>query len=376
MESQKHIYIDTNAARSTLLEELQSTECVALDTEADSLHRYRPKVCLIQLAANGKSFIIDPLSGIDISSLLDALKNKPLILHGADYDLRMLNESFSFRPIGGIFDTMLAARIIGLKEIGLAALIKRYFNINISKQGQKSDWSRRPLTEAQIDYAVIDVIYLEALADHLKAELIRLGRESWHRESCGYLVQITGEEDEAEDEGEDWRIKGSGTLNRRELAFIKELWCWREHEAERADVPPFKIMGNRQIIELARWAQLHPGAYLDGGNRILKSLRGRRLALLGEALERARKMSNTDWPLRKKSEYKKRPKPHRMKELVEECARLAHELQIEPSVLATRASLEAIARYRPRKLEDIISQGKIMHWQAELIEPIVKRIFS
>mgnify|MGYP001077099340 CR=1 FL=1 len=144
---------------------------IALDTEADSLHHYFEKVCLIQLAAGEESAIVDPLCGMDLSALLALLTCKPLILHGADYDLRMMRLTFGFLPEGEVFDTMLAARLLGYEEFGLASLVERFFGVRLSKGGQKSDWSRRPLSESQLRYAGDDTRYLLPLAARLREEM-------------------------------------------------------------------------------------------------------------------------------------------------------------------------------------------------------------
>ncbi len=137
-------YIDTNSGLDALIPRLGHAERIALDTEADSLHHYFEKICLIQLSFHGEDYLLDPLSKIDLSQFLNVLSTKPLIIHGADYDLRMLRTSFGFRPQREVFDTMLAAQILGYEQFGLAALIHRYLDTTVTKQGQKSDWSLRP----------------------------------------------------------------------------------------------------------------------------------------------------------------------------------------------------------------------------------------
>ena len=148
-----------------LIQRIDTAERVALDTEADSLHNYFEKVCLVQLSFGGEHYLIDPLAGLDLNGLSEVLADKPLILHGGDYDLRMLRASIGFRPRREVFDTMIAAQLLGLEQIGLAALTERFFAITIGKAGQKSDWSRRPLSENQLRYAVNDTRFLERLAD-------------------------------------------------------------------------------------------------------------------------------------------------------------------------------------------------------------------
>ena len=192
IESEGYVYVRERAAMESLIQRIGAAERVALDTEADSLHNYFEKVCLIQISLGSEHYLVDPLCGLDLSGLLEALAEKPLILHGGDYDLRMMRASMGFRPRGEVYDTMIAAQLLGFEQIGLAALVERFFEIMIGKAGQKSDWSRRPLRENQMRYAVNDTRFLERLAERVGDELGERGRIDWHRESCRAMVQSTG----------------------------------------------------------------------------------------------------------------------------------------------------------------------------------------
>ena len=359
-----------------LIERIGAAEKVAVDTEADSLHNYFEKVCLIQLSLADEHYIVDPLCELDLTGFLEALAEKPLIVHGGDYDLRMMRASMGFRPGREVFDTMIAAQLLGIEKIGLAALIERFFGIAIGKEGQKSDWSRRPLSENQLRYAVNDTRFLEQLADHLRRELSEQGRVDWHRESCRAMVQST-RRDSSRDPEEAWRIKGSGRLSRRQLAYLREIWRWRDQLARRANVPPFKVFGNEQIFEVLLWAESHPGVPLHQGPKLPRNLVGSRLGTLEEALTRAAAMPPLQWP-----EPIKRPRDQALSSQCKEqidglrgaCARIAKELNIAPSTLAPRAALEAIARSQLRTLDDIIKSGGLLRWQAELIQEAVEKI--
>ena len=211
-ESEGYVYVRERAAMERLIQRIGAAERVALDTEADSLHNYFEKVCLVQLSLGGEHYLVDPLCGLDLNGLLEALADKPLILHGGDYDLRMMRASMGFRPRREVFDTMIAAQLLGFEQIGLAALIERYFDITIGKAGQKSDWSRRPLSENQLRYAVNDTRFLERLADRMHGELDERGRVDWHRESCRAMVESTGR-DHARDPEERLAYQGSGAAD-------------------------------------------------------------------------------------------------------------------------------------------------------------------
>ena len=219
LESEVYVYVRERAAMDKLMQRIGAAERIALDTEADSLHNYFEKVCLVQLSLGGEHYLVDPLCNLDLSGFSETLAEKPLILHGGDYDLRMMRAAMGFRPRRDVFDTMIAAQLLGIEQIGLAALIERYFAITIVKEGQKSDWSRRPLSEKQLRYAVNDTRYLAQLADRMRGELRDRGRVDWHSESCLAMVESTGR-DNARDPEEAWRIKGSGRLTRRQLAYL------------------------------------------------------------------------------------------------------------------------------------------------------------
>jgi ribonuclease D len=376
-ESDDYVYVRAHAALAELIQRIGAAEKLAVDTEADSLHHYYEKVCLIQLSFAGAHYLVDPLCGLDLSELVEALAVKPLIFHGADYDLRMLRGAMNFRPRHDVFDTMIAAQLLGFDQIGLAALIERYFGITIGKAGQKSDWSRRPLSANQLRYSVNDTRFLEPLADRLRGALDQRGRLAWHRESCRAMVASAGRDRERDPES-DWRIKGAGRLTRRQSAYLRELWRWRDRHARGADLPAFKILGNQEILALAQWAESHPGTPLQQGPKLPRAIAGARLTTLEEAIARAARMHELEWP-----EPAKRDRDPPRSECIEEikalraeCARIASELEIAASILAPRAALEAIARSRPRGVDAIMASGGLLRWQAELIQGAVEKCLA
>ena len=373
-ESEGYVYVRERAALEALIQHVDRAERVALDTEADSLHNYFEKVCLVQLSLGGEHYVVDPLAGLDLGGFLEALAEKPLIVHGGDYDLRMMRVSMGFRPRRDVFDTMIAAQLLGIEQIGLTALIERFFNITLGKEGQKSDWSLRPLSEKQLRYAVNDTRFLEPLADRLRSELAERGRTDWHRESCQAMVDSSGR-DRARDPEDAWRIKGAGRLTRRQLAYLRELWCWRDQHARSANLPPFKVFGNQQILELLQWAEAHPAVPLHQGPKLPRNIVGSRLRTLDEAIARAAGMDPTQWPevRRRDRDAARNDCSEQINVLRAECARLAKELGIAASTLAPRAGIEAIVRSRPRTLDEIMESGRLLRWQAELVQGAVEK---
>ena len=268
---------------------------VAVDTEADSMHHYPEKVCLIQLSFRGRDYLIDPLAGIDVSAFaaLMADGERRKILHGADYDLRVLHRDFAVR-VRGLFDTMVAARLTGERRFGLAALLESRLSIKLDKKYQRADWSRRPLPEPMVRYAVLDTRHLEALAGLLIADLERLGRVSWAEEEFRRLETVRWTDSP---EGEAFRkIRGATKLSRRELAVLRELVAVRETEARKRDRPPFRILSNDTLLDLAR-AMPARREDLRETRALPDRWRGGEAARrLVEAVDRARALGDSELP--------------------------------------------------------------------------------
>jgi len=369
------LYIDTTPGLKDLLSRLEDAQEIALDTEADSLHHYFEKVCLIQLSAGDENAIVDPLSGMDLSPLLGLLARKPLVLHGADYDLRMMRMTFGFQPGGDVFDTMLAARLLGRQNLGLASLVEDFFGARLGKGGQKSDWSRRPLSESQLRYASDDTRYLLPMAGRLRDDLKKLGRSEWHREACHWMVMQALRENEKDPDAA-WRIKGSATMTRRQLNFLQTAFHWRDQESRRADRPPFHILGNRELLDLAVKVASDSKGALRAHLKLPRNCKGKRLQALKEALREAAGKPESRWPEHRRKK-RHQPVPTALLEALRaECDRLAEEMGIASSILSPRSALTNIARNKPGTLEEIMECGPLMRWQVRILEPGVRRILQ
>ena len=373
----KYTYVDSADGLARLTEDLLVASRVGLDTEADSLHHYFEKVCLIQLSFSGSNYVVDPLAGLSLTEFLEVLSRKELILQGADYDLRMLKKSFEFRPKAPVFDTMLAAQVLGYEKIGLAALAERFCGVVLSKAGQKSDWARRPLSAKQLDYASDDTNYLEAIADALTRGLQESGRMDWHRECCERVVVSSGLEGK-NDLKESWRIKGTSGLAPKELVFVREIWKWRDEEARRRDRPPFMILLNEDLIELARWRAGSPGDSLQPGPKCMKRITGDNLVRLEGAIRIAENLPLSEWPVAPERirSRERQPSAEKVEVLLAACKTIAGELKIEPCFLASRATLTAVARHEPRSIEKAMEMSGLMRWQAELLMPAILNILG
>lgn len=367
--------VDNAQELARLIQRLRGATRVGMDTEADSLHHYFEKVCLIQLSFSGANYIIDPLGGFPLSEFLEVLSQKELIFQGADYDLRILKKSFGFRPKAPVFDTMLAAQVLGYKKIGLTALVERFFGISMSKADQKADWSRRPLSERLLTYASDDTKYLETIACALTESLQTLRRLAWHRECCERVVKTSGLPDKSE-EKEAWRIKGSSRLSPNELVFVRELWKWRDEEARKRDRPAFYILKNEELVELAGWRSQNPKIPLHRGPSFLKRFTGENLVRLENAVLSAENTPREKWPLppKKMERAPGCPGQEKLGPLLAACKKLADELQIEPSFLAPRSALTAVVRHRPQSIEKVMEVSGMMRWQAELMAPAIRAL--
>lgn len=218
--------IDDDHRLKEVVQSVSDAKEIALDTEADSMHAYPEKICLLQVRTQETSWLVDPLSDIDCNPLLEAFQDKLLIFHAADYDLRLLFKRFGFRP-ARVFDTMWAARMVGHERFGLEYLVKYYFNVQLEKGPQTANWGMRPLTPAMAQYALNDVFYLHRLSNLLREELTNLGRLEWVYEISQKVIdQACLAEPDLSDR--EWRLKGSQKMSRRGLAVLKAIWYWRE----------------------------------------------------------------------------------------------------------------------------------------------------
>ena len=347
-------FLDTAEALGEFVPALASHAQIAIDTEADSLHCYFEKLCLVQVSVPDASAIVDPLAGMSLQPLFDALAAKEVILHGADYDLRLLRRA-GFTTPQRVFDTMIAARLCGVTEFSLAALIEKYFGVKLAKASQRANWAQRPLSPVMLDYAANDTRFLHALAEIFSADLARLGRREWFEQSCERAVQITAVSRERDAE-EVWRITGSGLLRGRAAALLRELWRWRDAEAQAADRPAFHVLHNEQLIQAA--------IEFDAGRTIqFKQLRGSRLRRFEEAVARGLELPASDWPkfVRLNRARPTREEEARFKALKTKRDRLAADLRLDPSLIAPKATLERLS------VGDQEAAEKLLPWQRELL---------
>ena len=327
----------------------------AVDTEADSLHRYSESLCLVQFSDGADHVLIDPLAIDDLSPLKDYLQDSVCWMHGADYDMHMLKTNLGMIP-PVVFDTQIGARLLGVRQFGYGNLVDHYMGVAIEKTSQKADWAKRPLTPVMEDYAINDVLYLLPMAEMIVSQLKEKGRYDWFLESCEAardkaVARIPVVKEDR------WRIKGSGKLDPKGLNYLKALWMWRDAEAANWDRPPFMVSGNKQLID---WVM----TLLDGGTpRLPRHYRTRRIKAFEDAVAAADSTAQDDMPQRIRGIRRRKDKQFdaRLDELIAKRNKVAEELDIDGSLIAPRAPLEALAGNH-EGAEDLF-----MNWQRELL---------
>jgi len=355
--------LTTTSEVESLAVELKDQPAIAVDLEADSMHRYRERVCLMQLSVPGRTVLIDPLAGADLMPLAEIFADAGVrkIFHAADYDMRSLHRDFNLE-IRGLFDTMISAQLLGEEKVGLADVLGKYFGVTLDKRFQRADWSQRPLTAEMVAYAAEDTRHLHRLVAVLEPKLRELGRHDWAAEEFRLLEKVRFAEG---DKGPlCLRLKGAGTLDRRQLGVLEELLQWREGEAERRDRPPFHVVGNAILLPLARQTPRTVTA-LAAVAELPERLRDRYGRDLLAAINRGMALPNSDLPV-----WPKSPRPERdpaadarLAALKEWRRNKAMALAIDPGVLINNSLLELLSRDNPQSVLQLDSLPGLKNWQ-------------
>jgi ribonuclease D len=361
------LYLDTDAAVSRFLDSISGTRELALDTEGASFHRFVDRIYLIQLSTRDAHAIIDPLP-IQTPSALGTLLEDPaieVVFHDADYDLRLLHQDYGWH-VTNMFDTRIAAQLLGVTAFGLAALLERSFGVKLDKKHQRADWSMRPLTPGMLDYAAQDTLHLLGLRDELKSELEKKGRLAWAREEFQRLEGTRW--DPAGPDNAFLRVKGARDLGRRELALLRELVRWRDAMALQLDRATFRVLSNDVLLDIARTAPVTA----EGLGTIKGMPRGmvdRAANAMLAAVQRGLDVAETSLPrFPRSARWDKDPefdaKVGALKAVRDVAAR---RLELDPGVLCSRERMESVVRAMPRSLEDLGQLPEMRRWQiAEL----------
>lgn len=363
-----HLYVHSNEELAALVRRIAREPLVAMDTEAASFHRFVDRIYLIQVSSSQETAIIDPLTVSDVSGL-GALLADPaveVVFHDADYDLRILDRDYGFHA-RHLFDTRIAAHLLGEPAVGLAALVEKHVGVTLDKKYQRADWSRRPLPPEMLEYAATDTRYLLALREQLRAALEARGRLSWAEEEFERLEGVRWTP--AETNGSAYlRMKGTRALSRRGLAVLRELLPWRDAIAAELDRACFRVISNEALLALSA-APPRSSDELGKIRGLSPRLVTERGASLLAVIELGLSVPEKDLPRFPRSE--RHLADPAFDQAVERLKRarneMAERLSLDPGVLCPKGTLEAVARARPKTSAALGQIHELRQWQVELL---------
>lgn len=355
-------YITRSKTLNKLVEHLLDQPVIAVDTESDSLYSYFEKVCLLQITAAGKDYIIDPLE-VDLSPLAPVFASESVekIFHAAEYDILSLKRDYGFE-FSALFDTMITARILGWAKYGLGNLLSIYFQVKPDKKFQQYNWGKRPLSEQALQYACMDTRYLSQLREIQIQKLIsqnRLeeARAAFRRMTC---VRSAAKVFEPSDF---LRIKGAKLLSTEQQALLQALFSLRDYLARKLDRPPFKVLNDSVLLKLAEEC---PESLMDlrrfkGVNQFLiKQFGNKFLSVLNATYStphlQGRKYANNDLTEMDVVRYE---------HLRNWRNTLAEDRGVEPGVILSNNDLKAVAKSNPETVAELKTQHVLGEWQCE-----------
>lgn len=342
------VWVNTRQTLKRMLDDLSKQPRVAVDTESNSLHAYREQVCLMQFSTPGADYLVDPLVLNDLSALGPIFENPGIekIFHAAEYDLICLRRDFNFR-FANLFDTMQAARIIGYPAVGLDRLLSEKFGIRIDKRHQKADWGARPLTAEQIHYARLDTHYLFDLRDVMEKELLEKGR--WRLAQEDFARACMNGDLKQKSNGECWeKFASRKDISLQELTILAELCNWRDAEAEKLNRPPYKVVTDDLLVELAKNTPSHKVDLAGIG------LTERQIRLWGaDILGAIRRGAEAPPVKRRQAKRQDDVVLHRLDKLKNWRKKVGQELGIESDIVLPRPYVFALAENPPKNLSEL-----------------------
>jgi ribonuclease D len=362
--------VDTPETLERAEAQLRAAGRIALDCEAAGFHRYSDRLCLLQLSTPVSTFLLDPLS-LELTDPLRPILEDPeveVVMHGADYDLRLLDRDLKIN-VQGLFDTQTAATLIGVSAFGLASLLEDHLGVKLSKAHQRADWAQRPLSEGMLAYAADDTRHLLTLANILQSRLEEAGRVEWAREEFRLLEAIRWEEESSLDPI--LKVKGARDLSPREATALREALAWRDRIARQGDRAPFRVAGDQVLLAVVveRPVDLDALSQMKGISPRLARRNGRELL---DRLERVDGLADSElvpYP-RLRTNGSGRPTPE--EETVSAAIRnlrteKAAELKIGRGFLLSNAQIMEIVRWRPASPTELLKIPGIRRWQAGVI---------
>ncbi len=358
-------FIESEKELQQVCEDLLKEKIIGVDLEADSMHCFKEKICLIQIATQKQAYLIDPFEIKAAPFFIRVLENSDVmtVFHGADFDIRSLDREYQAR-VKNLFDTEIACRFLGVRERGLGALLKKHFNVDANKKFQKEDWSKRPLSPEMIEYSVGDVTHLIELQDILKRQLMEKGRLSWAEEEFEIQTQVRYEGNHSFPLF--LKFKGAGKMDNRSLAVLENLLQMRLALAEKKDLPLFKVISNASIMTMA----FEKPASVDRMIQ-MRVLSPKQAGMYGnlcvDAVVRALNLAHKDLPSYPKMRRPKRDE--RAEARIERLKKMRESLSIamdmEPGLLLNNSAIEGIAVKNPETSEDLLQINTIRRWQVE-----------
>ncbi len=366
-------YVDDPTSLEDARAALADADAFAVDCEAAGFHRYSDRLCLLQVTCGERTYLFDPFVLDPAPALEEPLRDPSVevVMHGADFDLRLLDRDLGLR-VRSLFDTQIAASLLGVTGVGLQTLLRDRFGIRLSKKYQQADWAMRPLPEPMLEYAARDTAHLEDLARELRRELVDAGRLEWAMEESRALELVRFELPPARDRV--LQVREARSLGAREVDRLREALEWRDEIARERDRAPFRIAGNRTLMEAA---VRNPGTVeelteLGGMNAALARERG------GELIRRFRSVTGkpagalTGYPLN--AAYGNGSSRRLDPQVEERLTRLkavrnatAERLGVDRGTLLSNAILEVIAEAAPARREELATVGGIRQWQSDVL---------
>lgn len=352
-------YLDTAATWAACLADLRAAPRLAIDLEANSMFAYRERVCLIQISTANADYIVDPV-GTDLRELGPLLADPAVekVFHAAEYDLILMRRDYGWQ-VNNLFDTMWAVRILGYPQMGLASLLEKFFSVSTSKRFQKANWCHRPLSAAELAYAQMDTHYLLTLRDLLAAELAAGGHADEAAETFREQSRVRLPNNDFDPEGF-WTLNGAYDMSPEQQSVLRALYLYREREAKRRNIPPFKILGDRTLLEATVQlpARMNDLAAIHGMSVGQQQRYGRTIL---ETIATARHAAPPQPPRRP-------PRPpdsvlNRFDRLHRWRKTRAQARGVESDVIAGREVLWTIAQAAPRTLADLEALAVLGPWR-------------
>ena len=348
-----------NDSFDMMMKSLAAQPLVAVDTESNSMYVYQEQVCLIQFSIPDQDYLLDPLAFSSLADLDIIFADRQIekIFHSAEYDIMCLKRDFGY-TFHNLFDTRIASRTLGRKRSGLRDLIAAEFNVEIDKRYQRSNWGKRPLPDNWLAYARLDTYYLIPLRHRLHKALNEAGHLEEALEASEYITQIQPHKNGFDPDGF-WRVRNARELTPRQMAILRCLYLYRDQKARQLNRPPFKVMGDQTLHDLASAA---PDRIKD-----LTEIHGMtpgQIRRFGEGILEAIRQGNKDpIPRRPRSNHAKDEVIERYEALHDWRKRTAQSNKVDSDIILPREILMDIAKSAPHSIE-------ALH---KVISPLAKR---